>query len=181
GLLLSGFTSVSASALGPWWLKAAVPLHFWSSIAIYVPVKLVVIYRLFLSPARSSVAANAGMATFMAPGSFFTVVHLTSGKPGGDLMGLLLFADSTISFLATVGLLYIRRSVWSSAFHVSYVAFTFPLASTATAALLSSERLMDSSLLVAWAWLLLLLATGVILAVQFRFLRHLLELRRKQK
>ncbi|CAJ1440276.1 unnamed protein product [Effrenium voratum] len=45
GLLLSGFTSVSASALGPWWLKAAVPLHFWSSIAIYVPVKLVVIYR----------------------------------------------------------------------------------------------------------------------------------------
>ncbi|CAJ1341807.1 unnamed protein product [Effrenium voratum] len=104
-----------------------------------------------------------------------------SGKPGGDLMGLLLFADSTTSFLATVGLLYIRRSVWSSAFHVSYVAFTFPLASTATAALLSSERLMDSSLLVAWAWLLLLLATGVILAVQFRFLRHLLELRRKQK
>ncbi|CAK9012695.1 unnamed protein product [Durusdinium trenchii] len=48
------------------------------------------------------------MATFMAPGSFFTVVHLSIGQPGGDLMGAMLFADSTLSFLATLVLLWAR-------------------------------------------------------------------------
>ena len=46
----------------------------------------------------------------------------------------------------------LRRSVWSSAFHVSYVAFTFPLASTATAALLSSatRRILPAWQCILW-------------------------------
>ena len=31
------------------------------------------------------------------------------GQPGGDLMGAMLFADSTLSFLATLVLLWARR------------------------------------------------------------------------
>ncbi|CAK9012694.1 unnamed protein product [Durusdinium trenchii] len=60
------------------------------------------------------------MATFMAPGSFFTVVHLSIGQPGGDLMGAMLFADSTLSFLATLVLLWARRALWSRSFHPSH-------------------------------------------------------------
>ncbi|CAK9086020.1 E3 ubiquitin-protein ligase HACE1 [Durusdinium trenchii] len=123
------------------------------------------------------------MATFMAPGSFFTVVHLSIGQPGGDLMGAMLFADSTLSFLATLVLLWARRALWSRSFHPSYVSFTFPLASTATGALLVPDRLpfMASPLLSAYGQLLLYVATAVILAVQVRFIYFLMSPRQKKK
>ncbi|CAK9046425.1 unnamed protein product, partial [Durusdinium trenchii] len=46
GLLLSGMTNVSASVVGPEWLKALlIPWFFWLTIVIYVPVKMAVAYR----------------------------------------------------------------------------------------------------------------------------------------
>eukprot|EP00913_Durusdinium_trenchii_P012062 g11330.t2 len=160
----SSFFSVEHQDLGPEWLKALlIPWFFWLTIVIYVPVKMAVAYRLFAWSERRSVTPNAAMATFMAPGSFFTVVHLS--QPGGDLMGAMLFADSTLSFLATLVLLWARRPLWSRSFHPSYVSFTFPLASTATGALLRLP-FMASPLLSAYGQLLLYVATAVILAVQ---------------
>jgi len=183
GLLLFGMTNISASVVGPEWLKALTPFSFWLTIVIYIPLKLVVIYRLFVWKMRKTVTPNAAMATFMAPASFFTVVHLSMGKPGGDLMGLLLFADSTISFLVTLVLLWVRRSLWATNFHPSYVAFTFPLASTATGALLAQVHLpsVASPLLELYSKILLYVSTSVILAVQLRFMYFLVELQRKQK
>ncbi|CAK9012757.1 unnamed protein product [Durusdinium trenchii] len=76
-----------------------------------------------------------------------------------------------------------RRALWSRSFHPSYVSFTFPLASTATGALLVPERLpfMASPLLSAYGQLLLYVATAVILAVQVRFIYFLISLRQKKK
>ncbi|CAL1144104.1 unnamed protein product [Cladocopium goreaui] len=184
GLLLFGMTNISASLVGPEWLKAlSVPWSFWLTIVIYLPVKLIVIYRLFLWSQRRSVTPNAGMATFMAPASFFTVVHLSIGKPGGDLVGLAIFADSTISFWMTLVLLWLRRSLWATSFHPSFVSFTFPLASTATAALLAQVHLpsVSSPMLEIYGKVLLYVSTMVILAVQLRFVYFLVELRQKQK
>merc|ERR1712087_490659 len=110
-------------------------------MAIYLPIKLIVVYRILISKSRHSVAPNAGMAALVAPASFYTLVHLSVGKPGGDLLGTCLFIDSTVFFWITLGMLWVRRGLWTKAFDPSYVAFTFPLASTASAAVLSSQRL----------------------------------------
>merc|ERR1712137_279696 len=110
-------------------------------MAIYVPLKLVVVYRILVSKSRHSVAPNAGMAALVAPASFYTLIHLSVGKPGGDAVGTALFVDSTVFFWITVGMLWVRRDLWTKAFDPSYVAFTFPLASTASAAVLAAQRL----------------------------------------
>eukprot|EP00439_Symbiodinium_sp_Y106_P015932 s4748_g2.t1 len=141
GILLYGMTNITSFAVGPAWLQATMSGHFWFTMTLYVPLKLAVLYRLFLSRSRDSVAPHAGMAVLMAPASFYTMAHLSSGKPGGDVMGYVLFADSTVCFLLALSLLCSRRKLWISGFHPTYVAFTFPLASTASAALLASERL----------------------------------------
>ncbi|CAE7430078.1 HACE1 [Symbiodinium natans] len=173
GILMYGMTNVTSFAVGPPWLQATMPFHFWFTMALYVPMKLTVLYRLFLSQSRDAVAPHAGMAALMAPASFYTMAHLSSGKPGGDITGYLLFADSTVSFLLAVSLLYSRRKLWITAFHPTYVAFTFPLASTASAALLASERLplLAGSWCRAWSAVLLLTAMAASLAVQAGFLR----------
>ncbi|CAE7540413.1 HACE1 [Symbiodinium necroappetens] len=49
------------------------------------------------------------------------MAHLSSGKPGGDVMGYVLFADSTVCFLLALSLLYSRRKLWISGFHPTYV------------------------------------------------------------
>merc|ERR1740123_931968 len=79
-------------------------------------------------------------------------------------------------YLATLRMLFKRRKLWAGAFHVSYVAFTFPAASTATAALLASERLALLSgvrLFHAWAAILGIMTFLTTLAVVVRFIWHL--------
>ncbi|CAE7661642.1 HACE1, partial [Symbiodinium pilosum] len=177
--LLYGMTNITSFAIGPSWLQATMSAHFWFTMSMYAPLKLTVLYRLFLSKARDSVAPNAGMAVLMAPASFYTMAHLSSGKPGGDLTGYILFADSTVCFLLALFLLYTRRKLWIPAFHPTYAAFTFPLASTASAALLASERLplVAGATCRAWATLLLLAALAASLTVQAGFLHLLVSLR----
>lgn len=177
-VLLSGMTLVTSSTAGLVWVKPFTVQLFWIQIMAYFPLKAVVAYRLLLSSERLAVNPNAGMAALMAPASFYTVVHLSTGKPGGDAMGLLLFTDSTAFFLVTACLLYVRRAAWTKAFHPSYVAFTFPTASTATAAVLASERLpmISGHKLLAWATLLMAGASVALALVLVRFLWYLRNL-----
>ncbi|CAE8626389.1 unnamed protein product [Polarella glacialis] len=171
-LLLSGMSVVTVSAAGPAWLQSYMPGLFWSLMVLYYPLKAIVAYRMLFSANRLAILPNAGMNLLMAPASFFTVAHLSSGKPGGDAMGLVLFMDSTVFCLATLRMLYVRRASWAHSFHPSYVAFTFPAASTATAAVLAAERLplISGPLLWAWATLLAAVVTCVIFSVLVRFI-----------
>eukprot|EP00933_Yihiella_yeosuensis_P038166 TRINITY_DN32118_c0_g1_i1.p1 TRINITY_DN32118_c0_g1~~TRINITY_DN32118_c0_g1_i1.p1 ORF type:complete len:391 (+),score=55.94 TRINITY_DN32118_c0_g1_i1:94-1266(+) len=176
--LLCGMTNMTTQAVGPAWLRDLMPYQFWALIAVYIPLKLVVVHRLFISKARNSVAPNAGMNLLMAPGSFFTMMHFNSGAPGGTNMGMLLFADSTLFFLVTLWMLYKRRELWANSFHPSYVAFTFPVASTASAAVLASQNLpllQGDSYKVAtnWATLVVVVALFVVTSVMLRFLWYL--------
>eukprot|EP00931_Biecheleriopsis_adriatica_P054535 TRINITY_DN32101_c0_g1_i1.p1 TRINITY_DN32101_c0_g1~~TRINITY_DN32101_c0_g1_i1.p1 ORF type:complete len:367 (+),score=69.86 TRINITY_DN32101_c0_g1_i1:32-1102(+) len=166
-LPLMGYAS--SQAVGPWFLKAPEQFLAWTVLMAIILVS--VTYRLFLSPTRDSVAPHAGMSLLMAPCSFFCMAYLATGKPYGDVLGLVLFGASTAWFLMTLLLLYTRRQLWSGAFHPSYVSFTFPMASTATAALLASERLpqVASTASQAWALLLSLAAAFVVLSVLVRF------------
>eukprot|EP00408_Alexandrium_pacificum_P006342 CAMPEP_0171227830 /NCGR_PEP_ID=MMETSP0790-20130122/38049_1 /TAXON_ID=2925 /ORGANISM="Alexandrium catenella, Strain OF101" /LENGTH=331 /DNA_ID=CAMNT_0011693955 /DNA_START=78 /DNA_END=1073 /DNA_ORIENTATION=+ len=174
-MLLSGMTINTSTVAGPFWFKPFAVQLFWLLVLVYFPLKAAVVYRILLSRDRLAVSPNAGMAALMAPASFYTVVHLSGGKPGGDALGLVLFADSTVFLLVTLWLLYVRRASWIKVFHPSYVAFTFPTASTATAAVLAAERLpaVSGQLLWAWATLLMVGASAVIASVVVRFLWHL--------
>lgn len=175
-VLLPGMTNVTAHVAGPATLKALMPYQLCLLLVIYAPIKVVVAYRLLLSPTRDMTAPHAGMALLMAPGSFFAMAYLSTGKPFGDWLGLLLFIDSTMFFLVTLQMLFKRRKVWAGAFHVSYVAFTFPAASTATAALLASERLAllaGVRFFQAWAAILGIMTFLTTLAVVVRFMWHL--------
>lgn len=175
GVSLWGMTNITTQTVGPFWLQALMPAQFCLLMLLYVPLKLVVAYRILLSKDRNSITPNAGMNTLMAPASFFTIMHLSTGKPYGDLLGALLFADSTLFLVITIWMLYCRRALWSKAFHVSYVSFTFPVASTATAAVLAADRLsyFEGSIAFwarSWATLLTVIATPIILLVLLRYL-----------
>lgn len=136
--------------------------------AVYWPLLAIVTYRLFYSKVRDSVTPHAGMALLMAPSSFSSFVHSNSGKPFGDGVGLALIIMSTGFFFLTCRLLYRRRNCWAFGFQASYVAFTFPLTATASAALLASERLpaIPSPLFRYWAAVLttasFFITTGVV-------------------
>jgi len=175
-VLLVGITNVTAHVAGPATLKAFMPCQLVLLLIIYAPIKVIVVYRLLFSSTRDTVAPHAGMALLMAPGSFYAMTYLSTGKAFGDWLGLLLFADSTVFFLVTLRLLFKRRKLWAAAFHVSYVAFTFPGTSTATAALLASERLgllEDVHLFRAWAAILGVSAFLTTFAIAVRFMWHL--------
>lgn len=177
-VLLWGMTNITSHAVGPDWLRNIMPAQFWLLVIIYIPLKIIVVYRILISKIRRTVTPNAGMNTLMAPASFYAMVHFSTGKPGGDLMGGLLFIDSTVFIFITACLLYVRRDLWVRTFHPSYVAFTFPTASTAVTAVLAAERLpyLQGSLAdVAWKWAALLAVSAVAISISvfIRFMWHL--------
>lgn len=175
-LLLPLMGYASSQAHGPSFMKA--PEHFLAWTVAMVFVLVCVTYRIVLSPTRHSVTPNAAMALFMAPCSFFCMMHLSTGKPYGDAVGLMLFGSSTAWFMLTLHLLFSRRHLWLGAFHPSYVSFTFPAASTATAALLASERLpgVAGSTARAWAGVLSAVTFVVVPMILIRFLVLLVRL-----
>eukprot|EP00928_Gymnodinium_smaydae_P081427 TRINITY_DN64952_c0_g1_i1.p1 TRINITY_DN64952_c0_g1~~TRINITY_DN64952_c0_g1_i1.p1 ORF type:complete len:331 (-),score=19.20 TRINITY_DN64952_c0_g1_i1:172-1164(-) len=179
--LLAGMTLVTSHAAGLTWLQEYLHWQFVATVTLYVPLKLAVAYRILLSPERLTVAPHAGMNALMAPASFYTVVHLSSFRPGGEAVGLALFADSTLFVLLTVWLLYKRRGYWASAFHPTYASFTFPVTSTATAAVLAAERLtpLAGTAASAWGTFLLAVATVVVPLVIVRYLWFISVLMRK--
>lgn len=154
----------------PQLLKETIPTQMMAALVVFFPFFGYVAYRLLISRVRDSVAPNAGMAMLMAPNSLFCMIYLSVGKPFGDELGNFLFAMSTVFFLLTVMLLYRRRALWIGAFNISYVAFTFPLGSTATAALLASERLpaVAGTISRAWAGLLSVMFATVLCVVLCR-------------
>ena len=180
GMFMWMFVCSTSHVAGPAWLSEIVPHHFFFGVLGYVVLFPIVVYRMLFSTVRDSVAPNAGMNVLMSPSSVFAVTHMSSGKPGGDALGLFFFAMSTFFFLVTLRLLFVRRSLWISAFHPSYVAFTFPVTATATAAVLAAERLppVSGTWLWSWASLLTLIATLLNLSVLVRFLVSVLNARR---
>lgn len=169
-ILLGAMGNLTSQPAGPDFLRSKWQFAvFVAALAMLLPI---VTYRILVSKARDSVAPNAGMALLMAPCSFFTFLYLATGKPFGDELGLVLFACSTVWFLMTLRMLFQRRKLWIGAFHPSYVAFTFPAASTATAALLASEKLpaVAGSLSRTWAGVVSLATAVVIFGVGARFL-----------
>jgi len=172
-LLLPLMGYITSQAHGPAFLRA--PEQFLVFLPVMILLVMTVTYRIVLSPTRESVLPNAGMALFMAPCSHFCMTYLVTGKPFGDLLGLALFCCSTTWFMMTLWLLYSRRKLWVSAFHPSYVAFTFPSVSTATAALLASERLPQIAGLNAraWAGLLGVVTFSVVMMVFVRYFAFL--------
>mmetsp|Transcript_67413 Transcript_67413/g.217726 ORF Transcript_67413/g.217726 Transcript_67413/m.217726 type:complete len:192 (-) Transcript_67413:57-632(-) len=162
---------ITSTAAGPGFLRELVPAQMVLLLGLYVPIIGVVFYRMHFSKTRDSVAPHAGMAMLMAPASFFSFTHSAAGKPFGDWLGTVLFLLSTVFFLIAVRLLYVRRGLWIGAFDARYVAFTFPLASTATAALLASERLpaCAGAGFRIWAGVLGVLCVAVVTSVLLRF------------
>lgn len=172
GILLLAMCNITSHAAGPAFLQEVLHIKFGLLLLVYAPLMIVVAYRILLSPVRDSVAPNASMATLMAPSSLFTFVHLATGKPFGDNVGVALFCASTIFYMITIWMLYSRRSLWMKAFHPSYVSFGFPFVSSAMAALLASEKLplLAGTALRSWAALLTLVATSAVCIVLPRFL-----------
>merc|ERR1712232_348449 len=173
GMFLWLFVCPNSHAVGPDWLRELRELHFFTATCGYVVLFPIVVYRILFSKARDSVSPNAGMNVLMSPSSLFANIHLSSGKPGGDALGIMFLTLSTVLFFVTLRLLYRRRNLWIGAFHPSYVAFTFPVASTATATVLATERLPAFAgypLLWAWATFLTGLTACAVLYVTVRFL-----------
>jgi len=178
GLFMWMFVCSTSHAAGPEWLREMAPYHFFAGVAGYFILFPIVVYRILCSTARDSVAPNAGMSVLMSPSSVWAVTQMSSGKPGGDTLGLFFFAMSTFFFLVTLRLLFVRRSLWIAAFHPSYVAFTFPFTATATAAVLATERLPAVSRFTCvwwWATCLTLVSTLLNLRILVRFLVLVLE------
>eukprot|EP00927_Polykrikos_kofoidii_P065457 TRINITY_DN61203_c0_g1_i1.p1 TRINITY_DN61203_c0_g1~~TRINITY_DN61203_c0_g1_i1.p1 ORF type:complete len:372 (+),score=36.03 TRINITY_DN61203_c0_g1_i1:80-1195(+) len=168
-------TLVATGTTGPEWLRRTVmPSHYAASVVLVLGIVLpTVLYRLFYSKARESVAPNATMAGLMAPSSFLCVVQLGGGEPLGREFSYFIFACSTAFLFCTVLMLFRRRSLWMQAFNWSYATFTFPSGTTATAAMLASEKLPFygfSWLVRCWAAFLTSVASIVILTVAFKFL-----------
>ena len=114
-----------------------------SSMAIMLSLAPLVALRVHLD---HSVAAGPAVAMLMAPASFVVLVWFSTGGSSHRLLPRdahhLLFALSSGFFFVTVYSIWIRRDkIRWGAFGPDWVAFTFPLVSTATAALLYYQSL----------------------------------------
>eukprot|EP00406_Dinophysis_acuminata_P082150 CAMPEP_0179263522 /NCGR_PEP_ID=MMETSP0797-20121207/27921_1 /TAXON_ID=47934 /ORGANISM="Dinophysis acuminata, Strain DAEP01" /LENGTH=209 /DNA_ID=CAMNT_0020971681 /DNA_START=9 /DNA_END=638 /DNA_ORIENTATION=+ len=161
--------AANSSGMGPE-VHAAGLAAFWYGGTLFALLLPCITWRLAIRP--PPVPSAGAIAVYMAPASLCFVAWGAVGSPAGKGVGYVLAVLSLLTWLRVLLLVPRVVEAWRAKANPSFASVTFPSAITATACIVAYGRYSHNSVaMAALCWLLISVATALVLAV-FGWLLH---------